>query len=156
MSALTMAEGMRSVAGGDPVLIDTEGGRSKKYADLFGFQRRSDKLGEDFIIKLPAFFRPFFSEGERITKETGRALAAWAKGSELPANLPKVEKSDQAANLPLEDETVRLMRDQLKAAAAQGTEALRAAWRTVPPELKAELTATKEALKAVAAAADAP
>jgi hypothetical protein len=106
---------------------------------------RSDKLGEDFIIKLPEFFKPMFTEGQPITKDTGRALAAWAKGSEL-----------QAANLPLEDETIRLMREQLKAAAAQGTEALRAAWWTVPTELKAELTATKEAMKAVAAAADAP
>jgi hypothetical protein len=55
-----------------------------------------------------------------------------------------------------EVETVSLLREQLKAAAARGTEALRAAWRTVPPALKADLTAAKEMLKAVAAAADAP
>lgn len=38
-SALTLAEGMKLVGGSDPVLIDTEGGRSKKYADLFKFKR---------------------------------------------------------------------------------------------------------------------
>lgn len=224
-SALTLAEGMKQVSGGDAVLIDTEGGRSKKYADLFKFRRidfgapfkpvdflaavreaiaanpcaviidsmsdehegeggvldwhdaeldrmagndwskrervgqaawikpkanrremingllqiqtplifcfrarekvkqikndagkmaptnigyqpiapseivfamdvncilppksdgvpawKSDKMGEDFIIKLPEFFKSIFTEGAPITKETGRALAAWAKG----------------------------------------------------------------------------
>ena len=32
-SGLLLAEGMKKVGGGDPVVIDTEGGRSKKYAD---------------------------------------------------------------------------------------------------------------------------
>jgi hypothetical protein len=224
-SALTLADGMREVAGGPAVLIDTEGGRSKKYADLFNFQRmdfaapfkpsdflaairqavtvkpcaiiidsmsdehegeggvldwhdteldrmagadwakrervgqaawikpkadrrsmingllqiqiplifcfrarekvkqvkdergtmvptnigympiapseivhamdlncvlppksdgvpvwRSDKMGEDFIIKLPEFFKSIFTEGRPITKTTGKLLAEWAKG----------------------------------------------------------------------------
>ena len=36
-SALRMAEGIKSVRGGDIVLIDTEGGRAKKYADAHQF-----------------------------------------------------------------------------------------------------------------------
>lgn len=41
---------------------------------------RSDKMGEDFIIKLPEFFKSIFTEGAPITRDTGRALATWAKG----------------------------------------------------------------------------
>lgn len=37
-SALRLAHGMREVTGGDIVLIDTEHGRGKHYADGFGFQ----------------------------------------------------------------------------------------------------------------------
>jgi hypothetical protein len=98
------------------------------------------KLGEDFIIKLPEFFKPIFTEGRPITKDTGRALASWAKGS-APAAVE---------DATTEDETARILREQLEAAAALGTAALRAAWKTVPQALKPELTATKERLKTVA------
>jgi hypothetical protein len=239
-SALTLAEGMRAVGGGDPVLIDTEGGRSKKYADMFRFNRidfgapfrptdflaavraadatgpcaiildsasdehegeggvldwhdaelermagndwgkrervgqaawikpkgdrrtmisgllqiktplifcfrarekvkqirnergkmeptnigyqpiapseivsamdvncvlppksdgvpvwKSDKMGEDFIIKLPAFFKSMFTEGKPITRETGRALAEWARGGS--SSSPQQSPSPQPA-----------------------------------------------------------
>lgn len=276
-SALTMADGMREVDGGPPVLIDTEGGRSKKYADLFKFQRmdfaapfkptdflaairqavaskpcavivdsasdehegeggvldwhdteldrmagtdwakrervgqaawikpkadrrtmingllqiqtplifcfrarekvkqvantagkmvptnigympiapseivhamdlncvlppksdgvpvwRSDKMGEDFIIKLPEFFKAIFAEGKPITKDTGRALATWAKGGtasapikgkaapENPTASVTAEHSDVAvgtAQLSVEDmarEAAKRGEDQLK------------------------------------------
>src|SRR3990167_9457304 len=38
LSSLRVAKGIQSVRGGDIVLIDTEGGRSKKYADLIPFK----------------------------------------------------------------------------------------------------------------------
>lgn len=59
--------------------------------------------------------------------------------------------------LPLaleEDESVVLMRNGLKAAASRGTQALRAAWKSVPPALRPELIALKNELKAVAAKVD--
>ncbi len=75
-----------------------------------------------------------------LRRYTGRTLAAWVKDS--------TEHAD-------ESDTIRLMREQLKATATQGTEVLRLASRTAPPELKGELAETKEALKAVAGAMDA-
>lgn len=38
LSSLRLAKGIQSVRGGDIVVIDTEGGRSRKYADLIPFQ----------------------------------------------------------------------------------------------------------------------
>jgi hypothetical protein len=280
-SALTLAEGMRQVAGGPPVLIDTEGGRSKKYADLFDFHRidfaapfrpsdflaaieaaaqtnlcaiiidsmsdehegeggvldwhdaeldrmagsdwakrervgqaawikpkadrrtlingmlqiqtpmifcfrarekvkqvrddrgkmvptnigyqpiapgdiifamdvtcllppksdgtpvwKSDKLGEDFHIKLPEFFKPMFTEGQPITKDTGRALAAWAKGK--PANLPVSQEPDQAANLPLEDEA--------REAAKRGRPVFSSMWKRLTGEQRTQLAGIQDEL----------
>jgi hypothetical protein len=36
-SALRLAMGMRKLRGGDVIVIDTEGGRARNYADVFGF-----------------------------------------------------------------------------------------------------------------------
>ena len=81
----------------------------------------------------------------------GAASTRWAKGS--PAKPLAPTQPDDGAGTEVEDESVRLLREQLEAAAARGTDALRAVWRTVPPALKPELTEAKETLKAVAAAA---
>jgi hypothetical protein len=47
LSALKLAKGIQSVRGGDIVLIDTEGGRSRKYSDLVAFK----------IVEMPANMR---------------------------------------------------------------------------------------------------
>lgn len=39
----------------------------------------SDKIGEDFIVKLPAFLAPLILDGA-LSEETGEKLARWAKG----------------------------------------------------------------------------
>lgn len=41
---------------------------------------RSDKAGEDFIIKLPSFLQPFIKEGEALSEDMGAAFAKWALG----------------------------------------------------------------------------
>lgn len=41
---------------------------------------KSDKIGEDFIIKLPNFLKPFINEGQALSEEMGAAFARWALG----------------------------------------------------------------------------
>jgi hypothetical protein len=43
---------------------------------------RSDKLHQDFVLKLPQQFRQLLKEGQRITPDVGAALARWAKGND--------------------------------------------------------------------------
>lgn len=296
-SALTLAEGMKAVAGNDPVLIDTEGGRSKKYADDFKFQRidftapfkptdfldairaadalkpcciivdsmsdehegeggvldwhdseldrmagtdwakrervgqaawikpkasrrdmingmlqiqtplifcfrarekvkqvkndrgkmeptnlgympiapseivhamdlncvlppksdgvpawKSDKMGEDFIIKLPEFFKVIFADGGPITKETGRALAAWAKGgnsstsrtTQAATNSAGASSPDLAPAEPSDD--MLLADDSLALAAKKGMVALTDAWRNLSREEQKALKPRLDAL----------
>ncbi|MFA6125503.1 ATP-binding protein [Sphingomonas sp.] len=40
----------------------------------------SDKVGEDFIIKMPEQFKKMFSDGQTLTEEHGRLMAEWARG----------------------------------------------------------------------------
>jgi hypothetical protein len=46
----------------------------------------SDKVGEDFVVKLPAFLAPLIQEGA-LSEATGAALARWAMG-EAAASAP--------------------------------------------------------------------
>lgn len=41
---------------------------------------KSDKIGEDFIIKLPNYLAPFIKEGAPLSEEMGAAFAEWARG----------------------------------------------------------------------------
>ena len=54
-------------------------------------QWRSDKVGEDFVIKLPQQFKSLFGSGQPLTREIGGKLAAWACGQET------VVKTDDSA-----------------------------------------------------------
>jgi hypothetical protein len=42
---------------------------------------KSEKIGEDFIIKLPNYLRPFIKEGQPLSEDMGEAFANWARGS---------------------------------------------------------------------------
>jgi hypothetical protein len=42
---------------------------------------KSEKLGEDFVIKLPDYFRSLVEEGKPLDETLGAALARWAKGT---------------------------------------------------------------------------
>lgn len=46
----------------------------------------SDKIGEDFIIKLPSYLKPFIEEGRALDENMGAAFARWAKGSNPPVD----------------------------------------------------------------------
>lgn len=41
---------------------------------------KSDKIGEDFIIKLPNYLAPYIEQGEPLSEKMGAAFAIWAKG----------------------------------------------------------------------------
>jgi hypothetical protein len=82
---------------------------------------KSDKIGEDFIIKLPNYLAPYIEEGKPLDEQMGAAFAEWARGAELPQ-----EKS--AAEWDIE----------LAEAANQGSDALRALWSTMPKSAKKE------------------
>lgn len=41
---------------------------------------KSEKVGEDFIIKLPNYLQPYIEQGKALNEEMGRNFALWAKG----------------------------------------------------------------------------
>jgi hypothetical protein len=56
---------------------------------------KSDKVHEDFIIKLPEQFRSLFEEGKSITPEVGKALAKWAAGEHVEQREAKVSLREE-------------------------------------------------------------
>lgn len=84
----------------------------------------SEKIGEDFIIKLPAFLASSVRDGA-LSEETGEALARWAKGeSATPTGKPA-----QAPPLPAgpTDEAAALVAEVKAALKAHGFEGSKAA-----------------------------
>lgn len=112
---------------------------------------RSEKIGEDFVLKLPNYLAPYIEAGKPLCEEMGAAFARWAAGgSAAPTTSP-----GGAADEPDSEELARL--DGLLAEAAKkGTPALEAQWLVLKSR---EKTALKAALdrrhKATAAEADA-
>lgn len=97
----------------------------------------SDKMGEDFTIKLPEFFKKIFTDGKPITKENGRAMALWAKGTitspvvasgipTVPADppAPPDTQQDGAGEVSMTD-----LDDALAKAAANGKASLETRWK---------------------------
>jgi len=70
---------------------------------------KSDKIGEDFIIKLPNYLAPYIEAGKPLCEEMGAAFAKWAKGGEsaapdtspLPAGAADDEKTAAEFDLDL-------------------------------------------------------
>jgi hypothetical protein len=58
---------------------------------------KSEKAGEDFIIKLPNYLKPFVAEGKPLSEDMGAAFASWAMGSTVPSHRPESVASVQAA-----------------------------------------------------------
>jgi len=56
----------------------------------------SDKIGEDFIIKLPNYLQPYIREGAALSEEMGAGFARWAAGD----NAPKASASGDAKAAP--------------------------------------------------------
>jgi len=127
-------------------------------------QWRSEKLGEDFIIKLPKFLAHCFTERGQLDENTGTALARWAKGEAHSAVVPKTA----AAPAPIEpaqpkpatgavadDGGISLARSLLRGAATRGMKDLEEAWlRQITKADRQALQKELPALKAAATAAD--
>ena len=70
---------------------------------------KSDKIGEDFIIKLPNYLAPFIEQGQPLSEAMGAEFARWARGDTPPARsaartaAPPVDQpaqQDGAADVP--------------------------------------------------------
>lgn len=107
----------------------------------------SEKIGEDFIIKLPNYLSPYIDEGKPLSEQMGAAFARWAKGenalprtqappehSAVNSAAPSSSPIDGAADLSVTD-----WDDRLAQAAAKGLDALKAEWANVPAEHKTTL-----------------
>ena len=89
---------------------------------------KSDKAGEDFIIKLPNYLKPFIEAGTPLNEQMGAAFARWAQGGSASPAHPPAKSTGEA------DEYVTAAEWDLRLAeaAAKGTEALKAVWSTIP------------------------
>lgn len=92
---------------------------------------KSDKVGEDFIIKLPNYLAPHVRQGEAINEEMGAAFARWAKGDTVDHTAAGYE------------------------AAKLGTAALNAWWKSLPRAAQLTVPESERAkMKTTATAAD--
>jgi hypothetical protein len=90
---------------------------------------KSDKIGEDFIIKLPNYLKPYIQNGKALCEEMGRGFAEWAAGGALAGDPPP--DTDQ---LTADDAA-------LAAAAESGMKELEAAWSAIPNDRRRVLQA---------------
>jgi hypothetical protein len=124
----------------------------------------SEKIGEDFIIKLPNYLAPYIQDGQPLNERMGAAFAQWAKGDSVsPTPSAKAAgseenpapSSDEPAATNLDEKTAAEWDIELAQAAKGGTEALKAFWRTIPAEHRDVLDAALQRRhKPTAAAAD--
>lgn len=102
---------------------------------------KSDKIGEDFIIKLPNYLAPFIDAGKPLNEQMGAAFARWAKGDQATprSDKPVAQSAAPPLNpLPGEDGAADLTAAEwdvmLGEEAKKGMDALRALWRKIPSE----------------------
>jgi hypothetical protein len=106
---------------------------------------QSDKAGEDFIIKLPNYLKPFIRDKQQLSEDMGEAFALWALGKNPAAFAGQAPERETDAEL----EAGRI-------AATNGMDALKAWWGMLPgPAQKRLKKQLDEQLKPAAVAADA-
>ena len=111
---------------------------------------KSDKIGEDFVIKLPNFLQPFIKAGEPLSEDLGAAFARWAlghSGATNPALIGEGPGGGRPGPSPATDEgpdlstTLELHDKVLTAAAEKGVDELRRVTDALTPEMRATLKA---------------
>jgi len=112
----------------------------------------SDKIGEDFIIKLPNYLAPYINEGKPLSEQMGAAFARWAKGdqpSPRPTS-PQTPAADPApssaqdlpgaggadAGVPGIPAGYEVADKDLADAARKGMSELKAAWKEISAEAR--------------------
>lgn len=64
---------------------------------------KSDKIGEDFIIKLPNYLAPFIEQGKPLSEVMGAAFAQWARGDTPPARSAAARPAAPPVDQPQQD-----------------------------------------------------
>jgi hypothetical protein len=104
---------------------------------------KSDKIGEDFIIKLPNYLAPFIEQGQPLSEAMGAAFARWARGDAAPARqsaAPKNSDQPQGGAADLGEAMTAAEWDlRLGDEAKKGSKALADFWKTIPREHKETL-----------------
>jgi hypothetical protein len=112
---------------------------------------KSDKIGEDFIIKLPNYLAPFIKQGEPLSEDMGEAFARWAAGTASraasdgqaadPAASPaQPNDPGEAADVYTSDD-IAAFDKILSDAAEHGMQALGTDWALIPKSAKPSLKA---------------
>jgi hypothetical protein len=83
---------------------------------------QSDKVGEDFIIKLPNYLKPYIRDRQQLSEELGEAFALWALGKSPQAFAGEAPMRESDADL-----------EAGRAAATNGVEALKEWWLALSP-----------------------
>jgi hypothetical protein len=102
---------------------------------------KSDKVGEDFIIKLPNYLAPHIRDGQALNEDMGAAFAKWARGDTASAAAPvdkaapptQPDKLDGGAAEQSEGERINDLDRILETASYKGTAALQDAWKALSP-----------------------
>lgn len=64
---------------------------------------KSDKIGEDFVLKLPNYLAPFIEQGQPLSEAMGAAFARWARGDTAPATKAAARAAAPSADQPQQD-----------------------------------------------------
>jgi hypothetical protein len=64
---------------------------------------KSDKIGEDFIIKLPNYLAPFIQQGQPLSEAMGAEFARWAAGGSAPARSAAARTAAPPVDQPQQD-----------------------------------------------------
>jgi hypothetical protein len=128
---------------------------------------KSDKIGEDFIIKLPGYLKPFIAEGAAMSEEMGAAFARWAKGGQ-PSSAPTKEPAPDhaaASETSLAPNTSSdgagaaaiglSLEDEAREAAKRGEAVFNVFWKRIDRDQRAALQGLGEELRGLMKDADA-
>lgn len=109
---------------------------------------KSDKVGEDFIIKLPRYLQPYIKDGEPLSEAMGAGFATWAKGgtAQPPTEGMRTAAENPAASVGAEHSgehaagTNHLsVEDMAREAAKRGRETLQTFFKGCTSEQKKRL-----------------
>lgn len=105
---------------------------------------KSDKIGEDFIIKLPNYLRPFITDGASLNEDMGAAFAEWARGSQpTPRSTPQAAPSEPT---PKAEQKLSLQ-DEAREAARRGEETFNVFWKRITRDERSALQSIGEELR---------
>lgn len=98
---------------------------------------QSDKIGEDFIIKLPNYLAPYIEKGQPLSEQMGAAFARWASGESAPTK--------QAAPTVDDEHMLTMARE----AAQRGRDVFKTYYKGCTRDQQAKLVAIKAELEAL-------